>query len=89
MALIPLMRVFDYSELNVNSIDEMLVPPAMLSLTVNKVQNTVAFIGDKVKVSKSFKIHLSAAASAFQEEHLLVFLDFLKSTIENPFNISL
>ena len=82
------MRVFDYSELNVNSIDEIIVPPAMLSLTINKVSSNVAYSEDKVKISKSLRINLSAVASAFQENDLLKFLDDLKNTLENPFNIS-
>jgi pyruvate/2-oxoglutarate dehydrogenase complex dihydrolipoamide acyltransferase (E2) component len=86
---IPLVRVFDYSLMNVSSVDELVVPPALISLTINRVNNRIALVDDKVSVSRTFNINLTAVATAFEEEVLSQFLENIKNTIENPFSISL
>ncbi len=87
--LVPLVRLFDYSRLNVRSMDELVVPPALISLTINRVNSRLALIDDKVCVSKTFNINLTAVATAFEEEVLSQFLENIRNTIENPFTISL
>jgi hypothetical protein len=87
--LVPLVRLFDYSRLNVSSVNELVVPPALISLTINRVNSQLALIDDKVSVSRTFNINLTAVATAFEEEVLSQFLENIKNTIENPFSISL
>jgi pyruvate/2-oxoglutarate dehydrogenase complex dihydrolipoamide acyltransferase (E2) component len=81
--------VFDYSELNVNGIDELIVPPALLSLSLGKISSKVSFLDEKVSVSKNLNINLTAVVTAFEEEILSKFLEDIRNTIENPYNISL
>ena len=89
MNLTPLLRLFDYSELNANSIEEMLIPPALFSLTLNKISDNVSITDEKISVNKTFNIKLTSVATVFQEEDLSKFLNEIKNIVENPLNISL
>jgi len=82
-------RVFNYSEMDVLKVDEIIVPPALLSLSVGRVYHKIIEEEGKISHARHMNLTLTGAATIFQEDSLTVLIEDLVRNIENPLNISL
>lgn len=88
---IPMVRIYNYSELNVNFIDQVLTPPALFSLTLGKIFNDIQIDEETNKFShcKKMNLRLTATPSAFDENEVVELLTNLGKFLNNPLTISL
>lgn len=86
-----MVRIYNYSDLNVNFIDQVLTPPALFSLTLGKIYSDFLVNEETNKVSqcKKMNIRLTATASAFDENELVELLSNLAKFLYNPLTIAL
>jgi hypothetical protein len=75
--------------LDVTGVDELIIPPALLSLTLGKIQNKITEVDGKVQFSRQMNIHLSGIGTVFQEVVLSELLGNIVNLLEQPLNISL
>jgi len=75
--------------MDVLNIDEIIVPPALLSLSVGKVYHKIIEEEGKISHARHFNLTLTGVATIFQEDSLTVLLEDLVRYIQNPINISL
>ena len=88
---IPMVRVYNYSELNLNYIDQVLTPPALFSFTLGKIFNAFQIDEETNKLSncKKMNVRLTSTASAFDENEVVELLSNLAKFLNNPLSISL
>ena len=84
-----LIRLFNYSELDVLRADELIVPPALLSLSFSKVFNRLVQEEEKITHAKHLNLTLTGVATVFQEDTLTILLEDIVRHIEQPLTISL
>ncbi len=83
------MRIFNYSGVDVLRVDELIVPPALLSLSIGTIHKKLIENGEKVNFADHCNLTLTGAATLFQEEVLSEFLENIVKLIEQPLSISL
>lgn len=88
---IPMVRIYNYSELNVNFIDQILTPPSLFSLTIGKIYNDFQIDEESNKFynSKKMNLRLTTTSSAFDENEIVDLLSNLAKFLNNPLTISL
>jgi len=88
---IPMVHVYNYSELNLNYIDQVLTPPALFSFTLGKIFNAFQIDEETNKLSncKKMNVRLTSTASAFDENEVVELLSNLAKFLNNPLSISL
>ena len=86
-----MVRIYNYSELNVNFIDQVLTPPALFSLTLGKIFQDFLVDEETNKFShcKKMNIRLTSTASAFDENEVVDLLSNLAKFLNNPLTIAL
>lgn len=90
-SFIPMIRVYNYSEMNINYIDQILTPPALFSLTIGKIYNDFS-VDDQTNSffnCKKVNLRLTSTASAFDENEIVDLLNQLTKLLTNPITISL
>jgi hypothetical protein len=75
--------------MDVLNIDEIIVPPALLSLSIGKVYQKIIEAEGKISHARHLNLTLTGVATIFQEDSLTVLLEDLARYIQNPLNISL
>lgn len=88
---IPFVRIYNYSELNINYIDQILTPPALFSLTLGKIRKDFEVNEDtnEFKICSKMQIRLTTCPSAFDENEIIDLLSKLRNLLDNPLTISL
>ncbi len=88
---IPMVRIYNYTELNVNFIDQVLTPPALFSLSLGKMYQDFLIDEETNNIShcKKMNLRLTTTASAFDENDVVVLLSNLAKFLNNPLTISL
>lgn len=88
---IPLARIYNYSQLNINYIDQILTPPALFSLTMGKITKEFELNEDnnELKICSKMQIRLTTCPSAFDENEIIDLLSKLRNLLDNPLTISL
>lgn len=83
-------RLYNYSSLNVASVDEIITPPAMLSLTLGKIVKKPKIDEDnKLGVESTIVVKLSGVNTAYSEDELIKILFETSQYVNNPLTISL
>ena len=88
---IPFVRLYNYSQLKVNFIDQILTPPALFSLTLGKIKKEFGVNEEtnEIKICNKMQIRLTTCPSAFDENEIIDLLSSLRSFLDNPLTISL
>ena len=88
---IPMVRLYNYSDLNVNFIDQIITPPALFSVTIGKIYNDIQIDEETNKFSncKKINLRLTSTASAFDENEIVDLLSNLAKFLNNPLTIAL
>ena len=88
---VPMVRLYNYSELNVNFIDQILTPPALFSFTIGKVSHDFKIIEEtnEYKICKQINLRMTTCASVFDENLVIDLLTNLSKFLKNPLTISL
>ena len=88
---IPFIRIYNYSQLNINYIDQILTPPALFSLTMGKIIKDFCLNDDtnEVKICTKMQIRLTTCPSAYDENEIIDLLSKLRNLIDYPLRISL
>jgi hypothetical protein len=86
-----MVRIYNYSELNVNFIDQIITPPALFSLTIGKIYKDFQIDNETDKFShcKKLNLRLTTTAAAFDENEVIDLLSNLAKFLNNPITISL
>jgi hypothetical protein len=90
---IPLLRIYNYSKLSIHSVNELLAPPCLLSLSLGGIYNQVKSSNEdnlnNFILTKAIDIKLTGAFTVFEETLLSEFLGKLSQIVEQPYLISL
>lgn len=88
---LPIVRIYNYAELNIKFIDQILTPPALFSLTIGKIYNDFQIDEESNKFTncKKMNLRLTTTASAFDENEVIELLSNLAKFLNNPLTISL
>lgn len=88
---IPLVRIYNYSNLKVNFIDQILTPPALFCITMGRINKDFGVNEDtnEIEICNKMNIRLTTCPSAFDENEIIDLLGNLRNLLNNPLTISL
>ena len=70
-------------------VDELIVPPSLLSLSIGKAFNRIIEQGEKLTHARYVNLTLTGVGTVYQEDSLTVLLENIVKQIEEPLTISL
>jgi len=70
-------------------VDELIVPPSLLSLSIGKTFNRIIDEGEKISHARHVNLTLTGVATVFEEDSMTNLLQGIVNLIEQPLSISL